>query len=94
MRATGDEITGDEKTLLAPALRRACALLLHWSDSGSGSRDMEGISCILSELTTLSEAADTILALLLLHENVLPDTTMSTLHGLVQCAALHEGNPL
>jgi hypothetical protein len=55
---------------------------------------MEGITCVLSEITTVSNAKDTILALLLLHDNdvlnLMPESTLLTLRGIAACAALKE----
>lgn len=83
-------VSSDEKAILAPAMRRACTLLLHVQSP----RDMEGITCVLSEITTVSNAKDTILALLLLHDNdvlnLMPESTLLTLRGIAACAALKE----
>lgn len=73
-------VTNGEKALMAPALRRACALKLHWRSQ----QDLTGVSCVLSELTTLEEASDTILALLML------DGMNVDLMSLAEAAALRE----
>jgi hypothetical protein len=83
-------VSDDEKTILAPAMRRACVLMVHWL-----AHDMQGITCILSEMVTVSDATDTILALLVLQDNVhdnpyLECSEKSTLLGIAQCAALKE----
>jgi hypothetical protein len=84
-------VTDDERAILAPAVRRACALLLHWSGSGSENRDMAGINRIFSELATVDEATDCIIVLLLLqnnHDTQLPSA--STLKDLALGAAMRE----
>jgi hypothetical protein len=53
-----------ERDSLAPSLRRACAVLLHWEND----HDSEGLSYVFSEMKTVTEATDTILALLMLRE--------------------------
>jgi hypothetical protein len=73
----------DEEAILAPALRRAAALSLHAHDL----TDTEGITCILSDITTVEHAKDVILALLLLNR-VKADKSM--LRGIVARAALKE----
>lgn len=82
-------VSDDEKTILAPAMRRACALMLHWGPR----RDIEGVLCVFSEMTTLSDATDTILAILLLQEHSPLSIPESTLHGIARCAALKERWP-
>ena len=74
-----------EKDELAPALRRACALLVHWSQTSTHRRDMAGVACILAELRTVGEAKDTMLAMLLAG-----DEPPSRLPGLAESTAARE----
>lgn len=53
-----------ERSSLAQSMRRACAVLLHWDND----HDTEGMAYVFSEMKTVTEATDTILALLTLRE--------------------------
>lgn len=80
-------VTDDEKSILAPALRRAAALLLHWQDGQPGVT----FTAIFQEMITLGDATDTILALLLLQDRcIINHTTRNDLQNIAYIAALKE----
>jgi hypothetical protein len=58
------QISDDEKACLAPALRRAGAILAHWQDG----QNLEGIRCVLSEASDCDQFMDITLSLLVLQD--------------------------
>jgi hypothetical protein len=74
-------VTDAEKDIMAPALRRACALALHWE----GGPDMQGVSCVLAEIRTAEAAKDVILSLLMINGE-----PSARLRVFAECAAARE----
>lgn len=80
-------VSDDETIVLAPAIRHAAALLLHWQDD----RNMEGIRCVLAEMTTADQATDAIFSMLLLQDECIRQhLPTSRLLNVVHSAALKE----
>jgi hypothetical protein len=80
-------ISEDEKAILAPAVRRAGAILLHWQDN----QNLEGIRVVLDEITDPGQMMDITLALLLLQDDCIREhLPPSLLLHIVHRAALKE----